>query len=69
MFRTVPLSIISSFSLYTQAMVYVIQLASRIRTERPDPAQQLSANLYDIYHSYVYSEKLLMMDRGTVRNM
>jgi len=50
-------------------MVYVIQLASRIRTERPDPARKLSANLYDIYHCGVYSEKLLMMDRGTVRNM
>jgi len=29
----------------------------------------LSANLYDIYHCCVYSEKLLMMDRGTVRKM
>ena len=49
-------------------MVYVIQLASRIRTElqvRPDPARKL----YDIYHCCVYSEELLMMDRGTVRNM
>ena len=27
------------------------------------------ANLYDVYHSCVYSVKLLMMDRGTVRNM
>jgi len=35
----------------------------------PDPAGKLSANLYDIYHCGVYSEKLLMMDRGTVRNM
>jgi len=51
-------------------MVYVIQLASRIRTElRPDPARKLSASLYDIYHSCVYSGNLLMMDRGTVRNM
>ena len=41
----------------------------RIRTARPDPARKLSANLYDIYHCCVYSEKLLMMDRGTVRNM
>jgi len=32
-------------------------------------ACKLSANLYDIHHCYVYSEKLLMMDRGTVRNM
>ena len=38
-------------------------------TELPDPARKLSANLYDIYHCCVYSEKLLMMDRGTVRNM
>ena len=39
-----------------------------IRVEHPDPARKLSANLYDIYHYCVYSEKLLMMDRGTVRN-
>ena len=54
-------------------MVYVIQvcsqLAGRIRTFNPDPARKLTANLYDIYHCCVYSEKLLMMDRGTVRNM
>jgi len=25
-----------------------------------------TANLYDIYHCCVYSEKLLMLDRGTV---
>ena len=34
----------------------------------PDPARKLSANLYDIYYYCVYSEKLLMMDRGNVRN-
>ena len=28
-----------------------------------------TANLYDIYHCCVYSEKLLMMDRGIARNM
>jgi hypothetical protein len=48
------------------AVVYDMQLASRIRTERPDPARKLSAYLYDIHHCCVYSEKLLMMDRGTV---
>ena len=76
MFRTVPLSIIRSFSLYTQqwCMSYRLQLqiASRIRTElqfRPDPARKLSANLYHVHHCCVYSEKLLLMDRGTVRNM
>jgi len=59
MFRTVSLSIMRSFFTIHTAM------ASRIRTERPDPARKL----YDIHHCCVYSEKLLMMDRGTVRNM
>ena len=40
-----------------------------IRHESLLTARKLSANLYDIYHCCVYSEKLLMMDRGTVRNM
>jgi len=31
--------------------------------------RKLSANLYDIYRCCVYSEKLPMMDTGTVRNM
>jgi len=34
----------------------------------PDPARKLSANLYDIQHCCAYSAKLLMTDRGTVRN-
>ena len=46
-----------------------LQLTSRIKTFRPDPARKLSADLYDIYHFCVYIEKLLMMDRGNVRNM
>jgi chromosome condensin MukBEF complex kleisin-like MukF subunit len=58
------------------AMVYVIhvcrQLSSGIRTELQfhldtAAARKLSTNLYDIYHCCVYSEKLLMMDRGTVQ--
>jgi len=28
-----------------------------------------TVNLYDIYHCCVYSEKLLIMDSGTVQNM
>jgi len=57
------------FTVHT-AMVYGIQvywqLVSRIRMEqfRPDPARKL----YDICHCCVYSENLLMMDRGTVWN-
>jgi len=35
----------------------------------PDPVRKLSANLSDIYHCCVYTEKLLMMDRRTVQNM
>jgi len=50
MFWTVPLSIIRSFSLYTQQWYICWQLASRIRMEfHPDPARKLSANLYDIF--------------------
>jgi len=64
MFRRAPLSFIRRFSLYTQ-QCYV----SYILQSRPDSARKLSANLYDIYHCSVYSEKLLMMDRETVRNM
>jgi len=37
--------------------------------ENPESASKQSANLYDIHHFCVYSEKLLMVDRGTVRNM
>jgi len=36
---------------------------------RPNPARKLSVNLYDIYNSCVFSTELLMMDRGTLRNM
>jgi len=78
MFRTVPLSIIRSFSLYTQQWYKSYRFADSLRAGskwnskfRPDPARKLSANLYDIrvYHCCVCSEKLLMMDRGTLRNM
>jgi len=68
MFRTIPLSIIRSF--------YCTQNNGKCHSDfltacekDTDPGRKLSANLYDIYHSCVYSEKLLLMDRGTVRNM
>jgi hypothetical protein len=61
------------FFIVHTAMINVIpvcgQLASRIRMEHTDSACKLSANRYDIYHCCVYSGKLLMMDRGTARNM
>jgi len=75
MFRTVPPSIISSFSLYTREwyMCHTGLLTAceqdSLRAEHTDPARELSANLYDIYYCCVYSETPLMMDKGTVRNM
>jgi len=50
MFQTVPLSIIGIFFTVHTAMVYVIQVCRQL-------ASKLSANLYDIYHCCVYSEK------------
>ena len=61
MFRTVPLSIIRSFSLYTQQwyMSYKSELTSRIRTYvlilvRPDPARKLR-NAYSFFYFYCYT--------------
>jgi hypothetical protein len=71
MFRTVP----QEFFTINTAMAYVLQFfgqlsSIRIRMESPDPvARKLSAKLYDKCHCCVYSEKLMMKDRGTVRNM
>ena len=42
------------------------QLASRIRTDVLILLVSSQQNLYDIYHCCVYSEKFLVMDRGTV---
>jgi len=36
------------------------------KSDRLTSVTSLSANLYDMYYCYVYSGKLLMMDRGTV---
>ena len=70
MFRTVSLSIIRSFFYCTHSndICHADSLRAGSGRIRPDPACKLSANLYDVYHCCVYSEKLLMMDRGTVRN-
>jgi len=60
MFRTVPLSIIRSSSLYTQQWYMSYRFADSLRTGsgwnlfRPDPALKR----YDIYHCCVYSEKI-----------
>ena len=55
MFRTVPLSIIMSFSLYTQQCYMSYRFADSLRAGSG--------------WNCVYSEKLLMMDIGTIRNM
>ena len=69
MFQTVPLTIIRSFSPYTQQWYMSYRFADSLRAGTYAPARKLSANLYDIYHCCVYSDKLLMMVRGNVRNM
>jgi hypothetical protein len=61
MFRTVPLSIIRSFSLYTQQWYMSHIFADSLQAGSgsdpdPDPACKLSAKLYDMYHCCVYSE-------------
>ena len=38
-------------------MSYGLRAGSGRNHFRPDPARKLSANLYDIYHCFVYSEK------------
>jgi len=73
MFRTIPLSTIRDFCLYTQQCYMSYRFADSLRAGsgrfRLDPARKLSANLYDIYHCCMYRENPMMMDRGTVRNM
>ena len=69
MFRTVPLSIIRNSSLYTQQWYMSYRFADSLLAGAYAHARKLSADLYDIYHGCVYSEKILMMDRGTVRNI
>jgi len=56
------------FTVHT-AMVCHTDFLTACERDQDDPACKLSANLYDIYHYCVYSEKLLIMDRGTVQNM
>jgi len=70
MFRAVPLSVISSLFTVHAAMVYVIQvcrqLSSRTRMELLQSCLQ-TCMTYTIAECTV--NKLLMMDRGTARNM
>jgi len=57
-FRTAPLSIIRSFiTVHTAIGICHTGLLTACLQFRPDPARKLSANLYDIYHCCVHSEK------------
>jgi len=64
MFRTVPLTVIRSCSLHTQQWYMSYRLADNLREGlrrnwlRPDLARKLTASLYDIYHCFVYNEKI-----------
>ena len=71
MFRTVPLSIIRSFSLYTHQWYMTYRFADSLRagTERNQFRPVPPRIMYDIYHCCMCSEKLLMMVREIVRNM
>jgi len=60
MVRTVSLSIIRSLALYIQQ--YITGYADCLLASS-------QRNLCDVYHCSVYSARLLMMDRETVRTM
>ena len=70
MFRTVPLSIITSFSLYTQQ--WYVSYSLRAGSGRSS-VLILLASCQQTTMTYTTAvctvKKLLMMDRGTVRNM
>jgi len=76
MFRTVPMSIIRSFSLYTQQW-YMLkqvcwQLASKIRMEHPDSAPddgQMNCPKYVEFHSKNKFEKLVHLVGFIIRNL
>ena len=68
MFRTVPLSIVGSLFTVHSAVVYVIQLSSRARPDLVLLESCLQTCM--IYTSAEFTvNKLLIMGRGTARNM
>jgi len=68
MFRTFPLSIIRSFSLYTQPWYMSYRFANSLRAGSGRNLLILLANCMT-YRCSVYSEKLLMMDRGSPKHV
>jgi hypothetical protein len=71
MFRTVPLSIIGVFHCtHSNGICHTGFLTACEKDQDGNyHARKPLANPYDTYHCCVYSEKLLMGDRGTARNM
>ena len=80
MFRTVPLSIIRRFFTVHNAMVYTIAVCVEFFTVHTAMVYIIAVWSFSlctqqwyisngIDHCCVHSKKLLMMDRGTVRNM
>ena len=69
MFRTVLLSIIRSLFTVNSAMEMSYRFVDSFRAGPGGPARKLSINLYDISIAEFTVNKLLMMDRRTVRNM
>jgi len=68
MFRAVPLPIIRRCTLCTG--ICHTGLKTAFEQGRDGPARKLSSNLYDIYTSVKCAvNEILMMDRGTARNM
>jgi len=60
-FRTLPLSIIRIFSLYTQQWYMSYRYADSLRAG-------IRMEIVPFYHGCVYSKKLLVMGRETVRS-
>ena len=71
MFRAVPLPIIRSSLIVHLAMVYVLQFEVSLRTGPgwPGPARKLSKNRMTYTIAKCTINELLMMGRGTARNM
>ena len=70
MFRTVPLSIITSLFTVHSAVVYVIQVCRQLSSRS---ILVLLVSCLQTCMTYIIAEckvnELLIMDRGTVRNM
>jgi hypothetical protein len=70
MFRTFPLSIIRSFSLYTQQWYMSYRITDSLRAgSGRNSVLILLASCMTYIIAVCAVKKLLMMDRGTVRNM